>query len=101
MGFIVGKASPCIFYHLERDIRGVVHGDDFTVLGHSIHLDEFREKIKERYEVKMRGRLGPEDKGDKALRILNRVVLWTDEGIVIEADQRHADIIVQSMNIKH
>ena len=29
-GFVQGLASPCIFYNKVRDIRVVVHGDDFT-----------------------------------------------------------------------
>ncbi len=28
-----GKQSACVFYHPEKDVRVVVHGDDFTELG--------------------------------------------------------------------
>mgnify|MGYP003331301361 CR=1 FL=1 len=34
LGFRRGGASPCVFYNKSRDIRIVVHGDDFTILGH-------------------------------------------------------------------
>merc|ERR1711873_307000 len=37
-GFEKGKAMPCMFYHRERKIRVVVHGDDFTILGVSEQL---------------------------------------------------------------
>ena len=30
IGFSKGKASPCIFWHPGRNLRCVVHGDDFT-----------------------------------------------------------------------
>ena len=30
LGFQRGLANPCAFYHPEREIRVVVHGDDFT-----------------------------------------------------------------------
>ena len=33
LGFRVGKTSPCIFFHKERELRCSVHGDDFAVLG--------------------------------------------------------------------
>ena len=33
IGFSRGKASPCVFYHKDKAIRLVVHGDDFTLLG--------------------------------------------------------------------
>jgi len=78
IGFKRGKASPCIFYHEARNIRAVMHGDDFTILGNEYDLDWFRREISQRYEVKFRGRIGPSDKDDKAIRILNRVVTWTE-----------------------
>ena len=87
IGFANGVASPCVFFHKERSLRLVVHGDDFTVLGKEQQLDWFREQIAARFEVKFRGRLGPTDSDDKAIRILNRVVTWTSEGIEYEADQ--------------
>ena len=33
--FIRGGASPCVFYNCKRQLRVVVHGDDFTILGSS------------------------------------------------------------------
>ena len=42
IGFQRGLASPCVFYHPERNIRAVIHRDDFTLLGREIDLDWFR-----------------------------------------------------------
>ena len=72
-----------MFKHSKRDIRVVVHGDDFTVLGYEEHLDWFKERISDKHEIKLRGRLGPENKDDKQIRILNRVVWWSEQGIRI------------------
>ena len=77
VGFKRGKASPFIFFHEDRNIKAVIHGDDFTMLGTEHDLDWFRREISQIYEVKFRGRIGPTDKDDKAVRILNRVVTWT------------------------
>ncbi len=33
VGFRRGTASPCVFYQPDRNVRVVVHGDDFTALG--------------------------------------------------------------------
>lgn len=33
------KSSPCIFWHPERNLRMVVHGDDFTTLGYESDLN--------------------------------------------------------------
>ena len=99
LGFKRGLATPCAFYMKEKELRVVVHGDDFTVLGREEDLDWFRREISKAYEVKFRGRIGPEDKDQKSIRILNRVVEWTDAGIRYEADQRHAEIIVRKLGL--
>ena len=31
--FVQGSSSPCHYYHKVRQIRGTLHGDDFTSLG--------------------------------------------------------------------
>ncbi len=73
VGFRQGRSTPCAFRHVDRDLRIVVHGDDFTILGNVKELDWFRERISARFEVKFRGRLGPEIGDDKSIRLLNRV----------------------------
>ena len=32
-GVAQGASAPCVFYHRERDVQLVVHGDDFSFLG--------------------------------------------------------------------
>ena len=88
LGFKAGRISPCTFWHQQRSIRVVVHGDDFTVLAQEEQLDWFRREISRKFEVKFRGRIGPDIGDEKSIRILNRVVTWTTKGINYEADQR-------------
>ena len=99
IGFKRGVGSPCVFWNADQELRAVIHGDDVTVLGHPEQLDWFRSSIQDRFEVKFRGRLGPGIKDDKSIRILNRVVEWTDQGIKYEADQRHAEIIIKQLGL--
>ena len=89
-----------MFYHPVRNLRVVVHGDDFTILGMEEDLRRFRCQIQSRYECKLRGMLGPGDDDEKSIRILNRVITWNHAGITYEADQRHAEIIVKSMGLR-
>jgi hypothetical protein len=86
VGFRRGKASPCMFYHKDRNLRVVLHGDGFTIVGLEKDLNWFQERIKERFEVKVRGRIG---KGEdlKAIRILNRIVSWFPDPPHILSDQ--------------
>ena len=99
IGFRRGQSTPCIFWHKEKGIRAVIQGDDFTLLGNEVALDWFRERIQEKFEVKFRGRLGPDHGDDKAVRILNRILTWTNEGIRYEVDQRHAEIIIRCVKL--
>jgi len=98
-GFKRGIASPCVFWNEEKNIRAVIHGDDFTMLGWEKDLDWFRKQIVKTFEVKMRGRMGRDAGDDKHMRILNRIVTWTNEGIEYEPDQRHAEIIIKMMGL--
>ena len=74
IGFVVGKATPCAFYHELRQLRLVVHGDDFTLLGSEADLHWFRKQIAQRYEVKFRVRIGADAGDEKSIRVLNRVI---------------------------
>ncbi len=46
LGFTKGKASPCTRFHKARNLRCVVHGDDFTTLGADDDLDFFENRLK-------------------------------------------------------
>ena len=59
-----GIANPCTFFHHERDMRLAGHGDDFTILASELDLDWLRRQIGGKCEVKLRGRVGPDD-GDE------------------------------------
>ena len=51
IGFTRGVVSPCVFWHPERELRVVAHGDDFTSLGWEWELDWFKTRINERFET--------------------------------------------------
>ena len=76
-----------------------MHGDDFTFLGYDDELDMVTEHMKEWYMLKVRARVGPDDKDEKEGVILNRKLLWKDDGIVFEADDKHAKIICRELGI--
>ena len=99
-GFQVGSASPCIMFHPKREIRLVVHGDDFTALGWEHQLDWYRGQVTSKFESKVKGRIGPAKDDLKSMRVLNRLVQWTSEGIEYEADQRHAELIIQELGLQ-
>ena len=100
IGFIQGLSSPCIFYNPDRDIQLVVHGDDFTFLAAEKDLLWCVDMMQREYEIKMRGIIGPERKDSKEIRLLNRCIEWRDDGIYLEADPRHSELIVQELGLE-
>ena len=96
MGFKRGKASPCCFRHKSRDLRCIVHGDDFVFVGLDSELQWATQQMKTSFLVKIIGLLGGDAADLKEIRVLNRVLRWTPEGILLEADPRHQEILVAS-----
>ena len=96
LGFKRGRSSPCVFHHRERNIRCVVHGDDFFSEGLPRDLDWFEKVLLDQFEGKAKGRLA---QPGQELRVLNRVVRRTQDGYEWEADQRHAEILARELGL--
>ena len=96
-GFGQGSFSARVFYREQKNVRVVARGDDFTVLGPSKSLDWFRGVVQQRMEVKFKGRLERGKPG--AVRILNRIVTVTENGLEYEADQRRAEILMREKGV--
>ena len=82
-GWVPGAAAPCAFHHPCGTML-VVHRDDFSFLGTDLQLDWCKAIMEGCYQIKDRGRLGLETTGQKQIRILNRCLEWTKEGLVYE-----------------
>ena len=94
-----GLSNPCVFHHPSRDIAIVVHGDDFTALADDEQLDWYEAQLQKSFEIKIGGRLGEGCQGPQEIRILNRIVSVTPEGLQYEADPRHCDLLSSSLNL--
>ena len=55
--------------------------------------------MKSEYDVKIRGKLGPDREDDKAITILNRCVACTNYRLLYEADPRHAEILINQLGL--
>ena len=99
IGFTSSVASPCCFWHRERGLHVVVHGDDFTTLGVDDQLDWLRQSLAEHFEIKVRGRIGECVEGENEMRILNRVVAVNEQGITYEADPRHVELMLDRVSM--
>ena len=89
-----GDSCGVVFYHEERDLSVVVHGDDFTFCGLEEDLIWIRDLMESWFEIKVRGIIGSGEADKKEMVILGRIVRWTPEGIEYEADPKHRRIIL-------
>ena len=100
IGFRQGAASPCVFFHKERNIRTFVRGDDYVSTGKPNDLQWMKRKLEEKYQIKTQ-MLGHGKEYTGEVKILNRIVVWNQiEGITYEADPRHVEIILEQLNLK-
>ena len=76
VGFRQGLSSPVIFHQPQRGVSCVVHGDDFTFEGEEVDLNWIQKLMKSWFDIKVRARLGPEEKEDKSVTILGRMIRW-------------------------
>ena len=95
VGFRPGRATVDAFYHPERDVRIVVHGDDFVVEDKQSDLEWMRDVLAAKYILKDRDILGPDPGGQKSIVILGPVVEWRKDELWWEADPRHVEKILQ------
>ena len=65
-----------------RDVMGLVHGGGFVLCGAGADLGAM-------------GKLGGDTAADdvQAVRCLNRIIRWLPDGIAMEADPRHAELL--------
>ena len=99
IGFEKGDASACVFRHRERRLVSSVHGDDFTTSGPKRELDWMKAQLQLKYELTESPRLGPGPEDGKEVKILNRLVRWTDRGIEYEADPRQAERLILDLGL--
>ena len=46
IGFVQGRASPCIYRRMEKQLRVWVHGDDFVLFGYIVNVRWFFLKLR-------------------------------------------------------
>ena len=93
-GFRTCQFNPCLYMHDGREMMCLVHGDDFVCVGSSTNLSWLKARLSDRFEIKTK-LMGLKAGESREERILNRVIRVTPEGWEYEADQRHADLIIQ------
>ena len=98
-GFRRGITNPCLFWNPKNDVTVMVHGDDFVAVGEGTHLESTTKALRDKYKIKVEVLGG--DKGEaKEIKILNKVIRLTKEGLELEADPRHAELVVRALGLE-
>ena len=98
-GIEQGKASPCTFFHNDRNIRTYIHGDDFVSVASDDNLKWLKQQIERKYELKTQV-LGPGKEDFQEVKVLNRILRWANSGVTYEADPRHAELIIKDLSLE-
>ena len=97
-GFKRGVGHPSVFWHEARDLMTLVHGDDYVTSGQDEQLDWLEEQLKAAYEIQTQ-RLGMGPQCEAEGKVLNRIVRCDAGGWRLEADPRHAELVVEQLGV--
>ena len=95
-GFRQGASNPCHFWHPERDIWVLVHGDDFLSTACLEDQDWLRDTLMKTYELKCE-RAGLAEGMPRELRVLGRILAFSEEGVSMEPDPQHLDVVASAL----
>ena len=100
-GFARGRYNPSTYYHPEMRIKAMVHGDDFVSTGTREALQWFRSVLEARFEISTTV-IGSNQKAGEVqeAKVLNRIIRMDKDGWHYEADQRHAELIIKTLNLE-
>ena len=107
--FQVGLITPCVFHSEKKNQQVYVYGDNFVAKGSRSQNNQFVADLRTEMLANVEGVLGPDPtQGDvQEVVCLNKIFRYVHgqngnpdgAAIEIEADPRHADIIVQSLGL--
>jgi hypothetical protein len=79
-------------------VHTMVHGDDYVSAGSDQSLRWLKMQLEKKFDFKT-SVLGEGPGDQREVKVLNRVLRLTEEGIEYEADPRHAELIVRGMGM--
>ena len=98
-GFRRGVGYSVIFRHEEKDLLGVVHGDDFVFGGNDEDFKWLAKVLAAKFVIKVRAVQGPEDEDQKDEVLLGRFVKWRSWGIEWEADVKLRKLLLERFGL--
>jgi hypothetical protein len=100
MGAKTCEGSPCAFYDEARGLVIVVYGDDFIAVGGGEALLAFEAELNQHLSMVRKALIGPDHSDDKSGSMLNRIITLAEDGLLWEADPRHAELIIGELGLE-
>jgi hypothetical protein len=88
-----------MFWHPEKMINTLVHGDDYVSAGDEAAMTWLEEELPQAYEIQTQ-KLGMGKDHQQEGKVLNRIIRCTEAGWEIEADPRHAEFVGEQLGIE-
>ena len=95
----MGRYNVSTYYHKSRNLQTLVHGDDFVTSGSREDAAWLKKALSQRFDIKT-AVVGRKEGEEKETIILNRIIRVKEEGWEYEADQRHGELIVKTLNME-
>ena len=89
---------PSVLVHAEKCITALVHGDDYVSAGPVGNQDWLEVQMSAAYAIQTH-RLGMHSGWERQGKVLNRVVTYDNTGWRLEADPRHAELIIKHLGV--
>ena len=99
MGFSASVHQPSVFHHKARGMVVVVHVDDFLCSGEEKDLEWLYDTLRQKYDLKKSVLESSSD--DIMVRYLNRTIRWTTEGLELEGDEKHEEMLKKEWGMEH
>jgi len=100
IGFTRGLGHPSVFHHKGQGIKTLVHGDDYVSSGSPASMAWLEKELGKAYEIKTQ-RLGLGSGLCSEGKVLNRIIRATSGGWEVEADPRHAELVVEQLGLQN
>ena len=78
IGFERGRGHPCVFWHPEKHIKTLVHGDDYVSSGFVEAMSWLEKEFEKAYEIKTQ-KIGMTEGYKEERKVLNRVIRRTSD----------------------
>ena len=98
IGCVRGRGHPSVFWHSERSSKILAHGDDYVSAGDEASMTWMEQELAKAYEIQIQ-KLGMGKDCQQDAKVLNRIIRCTNVGWEVEADPRHAELVVEQLGI--